>query len=111
MFIRYVRSNNTSINCFKILADQLATASDAADNMRRLDYKNATGSMNIPGQFSVESVSAGNMFLGAFLPGLVLVSLYMLYVLFVGIFKKNAVPPVKYEGNYNFIFLEKFSYP
>ena len=90
-----------------ILADQLATASDAADNMRRLDYKNATGSMNIPGQFSVESVSAGNMFLGAFLPGLVLVSLYMLYVLFVGIFKKNAVPPVKYEGNYNFIFFRK----
>ena len=90
-----------------ILADQLATASDAADNMRRLDYKNATGSMNIPGQFSVESVSAGNMFLGAFLPGLVLVSLYMLYVLFVGIFKKDAVPPVKYEGNYNFIFFRK----
>jgi len=90
-----------------ILADQLATASDAADNMRRIDYKNATGSMNIPGQFSVESVSAGNMFLGAFLPGLVLVSLYMLYVLFVGIFKKNAVPPVKYEGNYNFIFFRK----
>ncbi len=90
-----------------ILADQLATASDAADNMRRLDYKNATGSMNIPGQFSVESVSAGNMFLGAFLPGLVLVSLYMIYVLFVGIFKKNAVPPVKYEGNYNFIFFRK----
>ena len=90
-----------------ILADQLATASDAADNMRRIDYKNATGSMNIPGQFSVESVSAGNMFLGAFLPGLVLVSLYMLYVLFVGIFKKDAVPPVKYEGNYNFIFFRK----
>ncbi len=90
-----------------ILSDQLATASDAADNMRRIDYKNATGSMNIPGQFSVESVSAGNMFLGAFLPGLVLVSLYMLYVLFVGIFKKNAVPPVKYEGNYNFIFFRK----
>jgi len=90
-----------------ILADQLATASDAADNMRRIDYKNTTGSMNIPGQFNVESVSAGNMFLGAFLPGLVLVSLYMLYVLFVGIFKKNAVPPVKYEGNYNFIFFRK----
>ena len=30
-----------------ILADQLATASDAADNMRRIDYKNATGSMNL----------------------------------------------------------------
>ena len=47
--------------------------------------------MNMPGQFSVDSVSAGNMFLGAFLPGVVLVSLYMLYVLLIGIFKKEAV--------------------
>ena len=58
-----------------ILSDQLATASDAADNLRMMDFKNTTGSMNMPSQFSVESVSAGNMFLGAFLPGLVLVSL------------------------------------
>ena len=72
-----------------ILSDQLASASDAADNLRIAEYKNATGSLNIPSQFSVDSVSAGNMFLGAFLPGLVLVSLYMLYVLFVGIFNKE----------------------
>ena len=64
--------------------------------------------MNMPGQFSVDSVSAGNMFLGAFLPGVVLVSLYMLYVLLIGIFKKEAVPPVKFEGKYNFIFFKKF---
>ena len=63
-----------------ILSDQLASASDAADNMRIENYKNVTGSANIPSQFSVDSVSAGNMFLGAFLPGLVLVGLYMLYV-------------------------------
>ncbi|MDC1296591.1 TRAP transporter large permease subunit, partial [Alphaproteobacteria bacterium] len=90
-----------------ILSDQLASASDAADNIRIQEYKNATGSLNIPSQFSVDSVSAGNMFLGAFLPGLVLVSLYMLYVLFVGIFNKDAVPPVKYEGKYNINFFNK----
>jgi len=90
-----------------ILSDQLATASDAADNLRMMDYKNTTGSMNMPSQFSVESVSAGNMFLGAFLPGLVLVSLYMLYVLMIGVFKKELVPPVKYEGIYNIVFFKK----
>ena len=90
-----------------ILSDQLASASDAADNLRIAEYQNATGSFNIPNQFSVDSVSAGNMFLGAFLPGLVLVSLYMLYVLFIGIFNKKAVPPVNYEGKYNIYFFNK----
>ena len=90
-----------------ILSDQLASASDAADNLRRSEYQNSTGSLNIPSQFSVDSVSAGNMFLGAFLPGLVLVTLYMLYILFVGIFKKDAVPPVKYDGKYNIFFFKK----
>ena len=90
-----------------ILSDQLATASDAADNLRMLDFKNTNGSMSMPSQFSVESVSAGNMFLGAFLPGLVLVSLYMLYILMIGVFKKELVPPVKYDGIYNLIFFNK----
>ena len=90
-----------------ILSDQLASASDAADNMRIENYKNITGSTNIPSQFSVESVSAGNMFLGAFLPGIVLVGLYMLYVLCIGIFKKELVPPVKYEGSYDTDFYKR----
>ena len=90
-----------------ILSDQLASASDAADNMRIENYKNITGSNNIPSQFSVESVSAGNMFLGAFLPGIVLVGLYMLYVLCIGIFKKELVPPVKYQGNYDADFYKR----
>ena len=47
------------------------------------------------------------MFLGAFLPGLVLVGLYMLYVLFIGVFKKEAVPPVEYEGNYDKDFFKR----
>ena len=90
-----------------ILSDQLASASDAADNMRIENYKNITGSTNIPSQFSVESVSAGNMFLGAFLPGIVLVGLYMLYVLCIGIFKKELVPPVKYAGRYDTDFYKR----
>ena len=90
-----------------ILSDQLATASDAADNLRMLDFKNTNDTMSMPSQFSVESVSAGNMFLGAFLPGLVLVSLYMLYILLIGVFKKELVPPVKYEGKYNITFFRK----
>jgi len=90
-----------------ILSDQLATASDAADNLRMMDFKNTNGSMNMPSQFSVESVSAGNMFLGAFLPGLVLVSLYMIYILLIGVFKKELVPPVKYDGIYNIVFFRK----
>ena len=90
-----------------ILSDQLATASDAADNLRMMDFQNTNGSMNMPSQYSVDSVSAGNMFLGAFLPGLVLVSLYMLYILLIGVFKKELVPPVKYEGIYNLIFFRK----
>ena len=90
-----------------ILSDQLATASDAADNLRMMDFKNTKGLMNMPSEFSVESVSAGNMFLGAFLPGLVLVSLYMIYILLIGIFKKELVPPVKYAGIYNIVFFRK----
>ena len=90
-----------------ILSDQLATASDAADNLRMMDFKNTNGSMNMPSEFSVESDSAGNMFLGAFLPGLVLVSLYMIYILLIGIFKKELVPPVKYAGIYNIVFFRK----
>ena len=90
-----------------ILSDQLATASDAADNLRMMDFKNTNGSMNMPSQYSVDSVSAGNMFLGAFLPGLVLVSLYMLYILLIGVFKKELVPAVKYEGIYNLVFFRK----
>ena len=63
-----------------ILSDQLATASDAADNLRMMDFKNTNGSMSMPSQYSVDSVSAGNMFLGAFLPGLVLVSLSLIHI-------------------------------
>jgi TRAP-type mannitol/chloroaromatic compound transport system permease large subunit len=63
-----------------ILADQLASAVDqAAPRARRCTR--ATGDITMPSEFAVTSTSAGDMFLGAFIPGLVLVGLYMLYIL------------------------------
>ena len=84
-----------------ILADQLASASDVANTKRQSEYKFFTGEFNMPGDFSVASTSAGDMFLGAFFPGLVLVGLYMLYILIYARIKPNAAPPVPYEGNYD----------
>ena len=43
--------------------------------------KQATGQFSTPSEFSIISTSAGDMFLGVFLPGLVLVGLYMAYIL------------------------------
>ena len=87
-----------------IIADQLASASDVANNMRQNDYKTLTGEFNMPGEFRVGSSSAGDMFLGALLPGLVLVALYMIYVFFYARFKKGVAPPVPFKGEFNFKF-------
>jgi len=37
----------------------------------------ATSNATLPSQFDLKSTSAGDMFLGAFLPGMVLVGLYI----------------------------------
>lgn len=84
-----------------ILADQLSNAADVANNMRRSEYKLATGEGMMPGEFDVVSASAGDMFVGAFLPGMVLVGLYMLYILATAILKPGSAPPVPYEGKYD----------
>ena len=84
-----------------ILADQLASASDVANTRRQADYKQFTGEFNMPGDFGVASTSAGDMFLGAFIPGLVLVGLYMIYILVYALLKKDVAPPVPYEGKYD----------
>ncbi|MGI9422850.1 MAG: SLC13 family permease, partial [Hyphomicrobiaceae bacterium] len=44
---------------------------------------------------------AGEMFLGALVPGLVLVGLYMLYVLILGLFRPKMAPSVPFEGVLN----------
>ena len=90
-----------------ILADQLASASDVANTMRQSEYKLFTGEFSMPGAFSVASTSAGDMFLGAFFPGLVLVGLYMIYVLVYARIKPNVAPPVPYDGKYDFDFAKK----
>ena len=90
-----------------ILAEQLASASDVANTARQAEYKLFTGEFSMPGAFSVSSTSAGDMFLGAFLPGLVLVGLYMLYVLVYARIKPGVAPPVPYDGKYDVGFAKK----
>ena len=87
-----------------IIADQLASAADVANTMRQADYKLITGEFNMPGEFRVGSTSAGDMFLGALLPGLVLVGLYMLYVFVYARLNPKAAPPVPFKGQFNFKF-------
>ena len=87
-----------------IIADQLASASDVANTMRQADYKIVTGEFNMPGAFRVGSTSAGDMFLGALLPGLVLVGLYMLYVFVYARINPKAAPPVPFKGQFDFKF-------
>ncbi len=87
-----------------IIADQLASAADVANTIRQTDYKLITGEFNMPGEFRVGSTSAGDMFLGALLPGLVLVGLYMLYVFIYARINPKAAPPVPFKGQFDFKF-------
>ena len=77
-----------------ILADQLGSASDQASAMRQALYKNATGEFTMPSAFDVTSTSAGNMFLGAFLPGIVLVLVYFAYILGTALIRPKMAPAV-----------------
>ncbi len=90
-----------------ILADQLTGASDQAASIRKAAYKAATGEFTMPSVLDVTSTSAGEMFMGALVPGLVLVGLYILYILTVAIVRKGSAPPVRYEGKYDRQFLKR----
>ncbi|MEP3333996.1 TRAP transporter large permease subunit [Sedimentitalea sp.] len=81
-----------------ILADQLASASDQASTARKALYKEATGELSMPSVFDVASTSAGEMFLGAFVPGIVLVLVYMIFILIYAILRPKSAPAVPYEG-------------
>ena len=81
-----------------ILADQLASAADQAATMRKDLYKQATGQFSMPSEFNIISTSAGDMFLGAFLPGITLVALYMAYILIAALIHPKIAPAVPYEG-------------
>jgi tripartite ATP-independent transporter DctM subunit len=90
-----------------ILADQLASAVDQAGSLRTTLYKSSTGEISMPSDFSVVSTSAGEMFLGAFLPGLVLVGLYMLFILGFALLNPKAAPAVHEEGTFTRKFAVK----
>lgn len=81
-----------------ILADQLASAADQAASERKSLYKEATGEFSMPSDLDIVSTSAGDMFLGAFIPGLVLVGLYMGYILISALLRPNTAPAVAYDG-------------
>ena len=87
-----------------ILADQLASAADIASTARKAEYREATGEVTMPSEFDVVSASAGDMFMGAFIPGLILVAIYMLYILGQAILRPKTAPPVPYEGRYDLRF-------
>ncbi|MCI4661261.1 MAG: TRAP transporter large permease subunit [Neomegalonema sp.] len=87
-----------------ILADQLASAVDQADNARKALYKTATGELTMPSEFGVISTSAGDMFLGAFVPGILLVGLYMAYILIFAILNPKKAPAVHTEGAFDAAF-------
>ena len=90
-----------------ILADQLASATDQASTARKALYKESTGELQMPSVFDVGSTSAGEMFLGAFVPGLLLVGIYMIYILGFALLKPSAAPAVPYEGTYDRKFFGK----
>ena len=50
------------------------------------------------GIFSPETISVGELFAGALLPGLMLVGLYMLYLSAVAFLKPSAMPPVEQKA-------------
>ncbi len=84
-----------------ILADQLSSATNQASTARKALYTEATGELSMPSAFDVASTSAGEMFMGAFVPGMVLVGLYMLYILIYAWFKPSAAPAVGDSNNFN----------
>jgi tripartite ATP-independent transporter DctM subunit len=90
-----------------ILADQLASAADQGSTARKAFHKAATGELSMPSQFDLTSTSAGEMFLGALLPGLVLVGLYMVFIAFIAFVRPKIAPTVPYDGKYDARFALK----
>ena len=87
-----------------ILADQLSNATDQAGTLRQTEFKNATGTSTLPSEFGITSTSAGDMFLGAMAPGLVLVGLYVTYILITALVRPHTAPAVPREGKLDLRF-------
>ncbi|WP_283644608.1 TRAP transporter large permease subunit [Marinovum algicola] len=84
-----------------ILADQLASAADQGNSLRGALYRDATGELSMPSMFDVTSTSAGEMFLGAFVPGIMLVLFYMAFILVYALIRPQSAPAVRYEDGWN----------
>ena len=84
-----------------ILADQLSSAVDQAGTVRKAEYREATGEFTMPSEFDITSASAGDMFMGALVPGLLLVAIYMGYILIRALLRPDVAPPVPYHGQYD----------
>ncbi len=84
-----------------ILADQLASAVDQASAGRKSLYREVTGEFSMPSSFDAVSTSAGDMFMGAFVPGLVLVAAYMIFILILAVMRPKLAPAVHFEGKYD----------
>lgn len=90
-----------------ILADQLASATDQASSARKALHKVTTGELSMPSEFDVSSTSAGEMFLGAFVPGLVLVGLYMAFILGYALLRPHHAPAIHSEEPFDAKFFLK----
>lgn len=90
-----------------ILADQLSSAADQANGMRKELYRTVTGEYSMPSQFDVVSASAGDMFMGALVPGMILVGLYMAYILITALIKPEKAPPIPFKGKRDSAFFKQ----
>jgi TRAP-type mannitol/chloroaromatic compound transport system permease large subunit len=61
----------------------------------------------MPSTLDITSASAGDMFMGALIPGFVLVGLYIGYILITAWLKPESAPPVPYDGDYDRRFAVK----
>ena len=77
-----------------IVADQISNAADTAQNIRLENYKFLSGESTMSGAYNVTSTSAGELFLGAIIPGLILVLLYIGYVFVRSILNPKLAPPI-----------------
>lgn len=87
-----------------ILADQLSSAADTAGQLRLADYQQATGEFSLPPELNIIPASAGDMFMGALIPGLVLVGLYVVFILGYALLLPKNAPAVPTEGKFDRAF-------
>ena len=55
---------------------------------------------NMLGIFSQESISVGDLFAGAIFPGLILVGLYIIYIIYIAHFRSDLIPEYKSKKNF-----------